>query len=272
MGIEHRLTRPLWPRANGEVERHNRTLLKAMRVSHTEKNYRSPAHTTTGKCPEELLAWITGASSLWRIRGHRISRDCDAERKQFSIDYVDNKSQAREKCIQKSDNVVLEKRRENKLSPCCEREPYRITARYGDQVQLNSSQGAGHNRNIQHVKRFFAPVAKPSEPHPSSPVVVPSGPAPAPAPAGERENSHIQETTEDENWKPESHPSRGIAEEIRKSYSTSRETGWLCYHLIPDSGSDTAVTVITAITAFTYVFYLRFGTFLLCLCYLCGAL
>ena len=34
MGIEHRLTTPLRPRANGEVERQNRSLLKAMRVAH----------------------------------------------------------------------------------------------------------------------------------------------------------------------------------------------------------------------------------------------
>ena len=37
MGIKHRLTTPLWPRANGEVERQNRSLLKAMRVVHAEK-------------------------------------------------------------------------------------------------------------------------------------------------------------------------------------------------------------------------------------------
>ena len=29
MGVEHKLTTPLWPRANGEVERQNRSLLKA---------------------------------------------------------------------------------------------------------------------------------------------------------------------------------------------------------------------------------------------------
>ena len=67
MGIEHRLTTPLWPRANGEVERQNRSLLKAMRVAHAEKRdwrlelskyllaYRSTTHVTTGQRPAELL-------------------------------------------------------------------------------------------------------------------------------------------------------------------------------------------------------------------------
>ena len=36
MGVAHRHTTPLWPRANGEVERENRSLLKAMRVFQEE--------------------------------------------------------------------------------------------------------------------------------------------------------------------------------------------------------------------------------------------
>ena len=67
MGIVHKLTTPLRPRANGEVERQNRCLLKAMRAAHAEKTnwrtelnkyllaYRSTAHITTGKTPAELL-------------------------------------------------------------------------------------------------------------------------------------------------------------------------------------------------------------------------
>ena len=47
--------------------------------------------------------------------------------------------------------MLLEKRKENKLSPHYEREPYQVTARYGDQVQLKSSQGAGYKRNIQYA-------------------------------------------------------------------------------------------------------------------------
>ena len=67
MGIKDRLTTPLWPRANGEVERQNSSLLKAMRVAHAEGRdwrlelnkfllaYRSTPHTTTSRSPAELL-------------------------------------------------------------------------------------------------------------------------------------------------------------------------------------------------------------------------
>ena len=35
-GIEHHASPPLWPQANGEVERQNRTLLKILKVFHME--------------------------------------------------------------------------------------------------------------------------------------------------------------------------------------------------------------------------------------------
>ena len=47
-GIEHRKTTPLWPQANGEVERQNRSLLKCLQIVHLEgKNWRT-----------ELLVWL----------------------------------------------------------------------------------------------------------------------------------------------------------------------------------------------------------------------
>ena len=66
-GILHRRTTPLWPQANGEVERQNRTLLKALKIAQVEKldwrrelqhfllAYRSTPHSTTGVSPAQLL-------------------------------------------------------------------------------------------------------------------------------------------------------------------------------------------------------------------------
>ena len=56
---------------------------------------------------------------------------------------------------------VIEKRKENKLSPCYQKEPYQVTARQGDQVQLKSPQGVQYKRNIQHVKQFVTPATEP---------------------------------------------------------------------------------------------------------------
>lgn len=35
-GIQHRKSPPLWPQANGEVERQNRTLLKSLKVAEAD--------------------------------------------------------------------------------------------------------------------------------------------------------------------------------------------------------------------------------------------
>ena len=65
-GVEYRKTTPLWPQANGEVDRQNRSLLKRMRIAQAEGKewkkelrkylmaYRSSRHTTTGVSPAEL--------------------------------------------------------------------------------------------------------------------------------------------------------------------------------------------------------------------------
>ena len=46
--IEHSRTTPLWPQANGEVERQNRSLLKSLQIAHVEgKNWKT-----------ELLVWL----------------------------------------------------------------------------------------------------------------------------------------------------------------------------------------------------------------------
>ena len=68
-GIEHRKTTPLWPQANGEMQRQNRSLPKCLQIAHLEgKNwrtelllwlmaYRSTPQTTTGFIPLLYDVW-----------------------------------------------------------------------------------------------------------------------------------------------------------------------------------------------------------------------
>ena len=108
MGVEHRHTTPLWPRANGEVERQNRTLLKAIRAAQAEgKNwreelnkfllaYRSTPHSTTGKSPAGFLfrrALNTKMPELSGLDDEEVdisdqgARDRDTQKKQANKDY-----------------------------------------------------------------------------------------------------------------------------------------------------------------------------------------
>ena len=178
MGIEHRYTIPLWPRANGEVERQNRSLLKSIRAAHAEgKNwreelnkfllaYRSTPHSTTGKSPAALLfrrRLTTKLPELVDVEDEEMEvsdqgvRDRDTQRKQSNKDYVDKKFHARNREVREGDTVLLEKKKENKLSPSYEKEPYEVTSRYGDQVVLRSPQGVQYKRNLQHIKPFNMP-------------------------------------------------------------------------------------------------------------------
>ena len=179
MGIEHRKTTPFWPRANGEVERQNRSLLKAMRAAaaegrnwHAEMNkfllaYRSTPHSTTGKSPAELLFRRKLKTKLPDLSdvgeeeevevSHQSVRDRDAEKKQANKDYVDGKYHAQDRDVRVGESVLLEKKRDNKLSASYEKAPYQVTARHGDQVVLQSPQGVRYKRNLQHVKRFLVP-------------------------------------------------------------------------------------------------------------------
>ncbi|XP_022808367.1 uncharacterized protein K02A2.6-like [Stylophora pistillata] len=66
-GMEHGKTTLLWPQANGEAERQNKSLHKRMKIAQAEEKewknevrkylvtYRSTPHTTTGVSPAELL-------------------------------------------------------------------------------------------------------------------------------------------------------------------------------------------------------------------------
>ena len=66
-GVQHRRTTPYWPRANGEVERQNRSILKALRITNSQglplhreltrylSMYRTTPHVATGHTPASLL-------------------------------------------------------------------------------------------------------------------------------------------------------------------------------------------------------------------------
>ena len=140
MGIVHHRNTPFWPRANGEIERQNRSLLKAMRVFQAEGKdwrlelnkfllaYQSTSHTTTGDSPMELFFKRKLTTKLPEFTeggegqvGVALQvRDRDPKKKQQAKHYADTKHHAKDRPIAVGDAVLLERRRENKLSPSYE--------------------------------------------------------------------------------------------------------------------------------------------------------
>ena len=70
------------------------------------------------------------------------------------------KLRAVDRDMREGDTVLLEQRRENKLSPVYEKEPYEVLARYGDQVVLQSPQGVQHKQNLQYIKPSNVPESQ----------------------------------------------------------------------------------------------------------------
>ncbi|KAL9967119.1 hypothetical protein ACROYT_G025287 [Oculina patagonica] len=93
-------------------------------------------------------------------------RDRHTQRKQIGKEYADKRFHARDRNVRDGDTVLLEKKKENKLSYCYEKEPYEVMSCYGDQVILRSPQGVQYKRNLKHIKPFNMPDRKEQDAEP----------------------------------------------------------------------------------------------------------
>ena len=178
--IEHRTSTPLWPQANGEVERQNRSLLKVMRIAQAEKKdwrrellkflmaYRSTPHNTTKESPAKLLygreirtKLPSLRSSSSRMAADEDARDKDSVAKQKGKDYADNRRNAQESGLQRGDQVLLKQNRSSKLDTPFHPEPYRVVDKRGSEVTIQSSTGERYRRNVTHVKKFHTESPQP---------------------------------------------------------------------------------------------------------------
>ena len=170
-GIEHRTTPPLWPQANGEVERQNRTLMKAVQIAHIEGKdwrqelqtfltaYRSTPQMTTGATPFYLMFGREMRSKLPDLRReapitNEEVRDRDWLRKLSQKEYVDAKRSAVASDVEIGDKVLLRNSKTNKLSPNYDPNPCEVVDRNGGEVTVRSTAGAEIKRNVSFVKKY----------------------------------------------------------------------------------------------------------------------
>ena len=170
-GVVHKTSTPLWPQANGEVERQNRSILKILKIAHAEgKNmhaelrkflmaYRTTTHGSTGNTPAKLLFNREMRSKLPELKetlpACSEARDKDAENKQKRADYADTRRGARESGIAPGDTVLLKQRKENKLSTTFGKIPYEVTSKSGSEVIVTNPDGGSYRRNITEIKKFI---------------------------------------------------------------------------------------------------------------------
>ena len=191
-GIQHLTVTPLWPQANGLVERQNRTLLKAIRTAVTEGRhwpsslqtfllaYRSTPHPATGVSPAELLY-----GRRLRTKMPAVSRPTPAPPGQSAVQqrnecyreagkrYADRRRRAVPSDVKVGDKVLVKiPKRSTKLSGVFFREPYTVVSVNGSQVTVRRTDGRLFKRNSSFVKRyvtrdFVEPLSVPCSENPS---------------------------------------------------------------------------------------------------------
>ena len=170
------MTSPLWPQANGRVERQNRTLLESLKVSHVEgKNWREEqqklqlAYRTT---PQTSIAGATLAFLVFgrklktkipqlRWAGNRLDegvRDRDWIQTLVNKEHADNKRGATENPVAPGDLVLLKNMKTSgKLEANFESGPYTVQTKEGSEVNVRSKEGVEYRRNSTLVRRYNPP-------------------------------------------------------------------------------------------------------------------
>ena len=179
LGYQHDPVTPLWPEANGGVERFMRVLKKIMQTAHLEGknwkqelyrallNYRATPHSTTGISPAEALF---GRKIRTRLPEPEVAvpnvdaeiRHNDTERKRKIKAHADIKRHTRISELKVGDSVLVRQPRENKLTTTFSPEPLEITQRKGTMITAKNAR-----RSITRNSSFFKKIPTPDhEPEP----------------------------------------------------------------------------------------------------------
>ena len=176
LGIEHQKGIPYWPQSNGEVERCNQTILKAIRIANLEGTnwrtalenflfqYRTTPHSTTGLSPAKLLMGRTLRDKLPKLtipedrateaEWQQLLRERDALNKLRQKEYADTRRSAEHSIIEEGDEILLKQTRENKLDTNFEPAPYKVIQKDGNALLLENKEGVRKMRNVAHVKKL----------------------------------------------------------------------------------------------------------------------
>lgn len=169
--IQLRHTTPLWPQANGEVERQNRSLLRRLRIAQALKldwkeellaylmAYRKTPHSTTGVPPGNLFRGRVIKTKLpsMKLKIHiddEAVRDNDRLKKHLTKVYADKKRNAKESDLAPGDKVLVRQKKDNKLSTPFSPEEHTVIWKRGNSVVARSPNGKEVRRNSTYFQRI----------------------------------------------------------------------------------------------------------------------
>lgn len=169
-----RLTKtiPYWPQMNGLVERHNRGILRALKIAKATKEdwrkairdyefmYNTTPHSVTGKAPLELLTGRPVKDLLPSLRTEPFwirddeTRDNDAIKKMKGKIYADNRRNAKESDIEVGDDVMVKNYESGKLEANFKLEKFKVAKRKGSDVTVANEEGVSYRRPLGHLKKW----------------------------------------------------------------------------------------------------------------------
>lgn len=151
-GFTHHRVTPLWPEANGQVERFMRTLGKMMKTAHISgkdwrkemytflANYRATPHPSTGESPYKLSMGRDVRIKIPSLETDPLTafkaqvQERDMTYKENLKVYADNKRNTANSGLQAGDTVLIRQDRQNKLSSPYEPVKYTVQDVHGSQI------------------------------------------------------------------------------------------------------------------------------------------
>ena len=110
------------------------------------------------RCLKDKLPKVTIPSErITEAHWQQLLRERDARGKLRQKEYADSKRSAQYSDIVEGDRILLNKSRDNKLSPNFEPVPYKVVEKKGNAVLIEDQEGNTKLRNTSHMKKFLPP-------------------------------------------------------------------------------------------------------------------
>ena len=171
LGFRHRKVTPLWPRANGEVERFVKTLKKCVKTSKAQclnwrkevqgflRNYRTTPHVTTNVPPASLFLKReirNKLPQLDKVNDDTAVRQRNAKQKLKMKSYADSKNYVKPSQIKMGDQVIVQRPfNHSKSDTPYNPDPMTVTDRKGSMITARSSKDGQHvTRNSSFFKKI----------------------------------------------------------------------------------------------------------------------
>ena len=175
-GVYWLSTTPMWPAANGEVERQNRSLLKSLKIAQISGKdykaelrkfllaYRSTPHSVTGVSPGELMI---GRPIRGKLPCLERSNEADGEirdKQALSQERRSSNADRSSSEIEVGDKVLVRQAKVDKLTPTFKPHTQEVVAKQGSEVVVRDKEGKEVRRNISETKKLVVSDAEGNSP------------------------------------------------------------------------------------------------------------